>query len=240
MQATESSLISRVLLCLWAFAAAPTVAAQTTASFVTVVGDVYIGERKVQQDEPIDLGTTVTTRAGSFATVRVEWPVADTRCYRETMFGFGSPYKVEPPPAIVGCDGDGRVAYGGVSEKYGIALGKGDDPVSTASEEFDHLAAALSKGMIIRPGESRQATDYNAPGGTKTGSAAACARLCGDDPMCNAMTYIPDQNMCWLKADRGTAVSAPDMVSAVRKLDPKTIQLRDNAVQPRDIARRPR
>ena len=212
------------------------VAAQTTARFVTVVGDVYVGERKVQQDEAIDLGTTVTTRAGSFATVRVEWPKGDIRCFRESMFGFGWPYTVEPPPAIVGCDRNSLVAYGGVSEKYGIAIGKGDDPTENgavgdpaASEEFDQLAAALSKGMIIRPGESRQATDYNTPGGTKTGSAAACARLCGDDPMCNAMTYIPDQDVCWLKADRGTAVSAPDMVSAVRKVDPGTFRSRDVA-----------
>jgi len=203
-------------------------AADFTAKVSFAQGAVSANGNPVHQGDALDFGSTIVTGASAMAAVRIEWQIGNARCFRESMFSFGASFKVTKPAETIQCDQGAFISYGGISGKMGsVEIGKGDAPASTPKattqyQEFDALKKALAAGMMFRVNENRKALDYNLPG-NRVKSAADCASLCAREPKCNAMTFIPDQQMCWLKEQRGEAQAANGMISAVKRINAKTI-----------------
>lgn len=87
------------------------------------------------------------------------------------------------------------------------------------------LSVVTAGAPNVRPGpmgQFEQGADFN--GGDlysrPASSAAQCAGICTGDVRCRAMTYIPSQNLCWIK-DRLTSFNPQangEMVTAARRL----------------------
>ncbi len=228
MYSHSSLMVSVVAVCAWCLAVATPLAAQPTARVTIARGEVSADGQPLRQGGTVGFGSTIQTGPTAFATVRVEWRTAGGSCFKESMFGFGVSFPVPRPRDNEPCDSNAFTSYAGVSSKVGsAAVGKGDNGAVTAAAaaayaEFDALKVALAAGMVLRDNENRRATDYNRPG-QRVASAAACAAICARDARCNAMTFITDQHICWLKQERGEPTNAPGMISAVKPINPRSV-----------------
>ena len=228
MRTLGSQMISIVAACVACLAVGNTLAAEFTAMVSLARGEVSTKGKPLREGDAVDFGSTIVTGASAIAAIRIEWSVGKEPCYREYMLSSGVSFEVRRPHESTQCDAGASTSYDGVSGKMGsVGIGKGDGPPESEAAaaqyaEFDALKNALRAGMVFRVNENRSAVDYNRPG-NREGSAAACAARCARDARCNAMTFIKDQQMCWLKRERGEAQPANGMVSAVKPINAKAI-----------------
>lgn len=200
--------------------------AQVTARLITGTGDISTPTGRLKPGDSVPFDVRIQTAADALAIIRMTWPVSNGTCASEIVFGFGDSHELRRP--MGGCFPSASTGVTSVSYKTGYADNKGDvSPVDVAPAvvaafgEFDQLLKAVSKGMSpLRLNENRNAADYRS---FKAQSAAACSAACANESQCNAMTFIKSNGLCYLKTERGTAQSHGDMISAVRRINPKAL-----------------
>ena len=84
--------------------------------------------------------------------------------------------------------------------------------MESAQRPVEQAAGAMAP---LEPGRVYLAADLYSKAAP---SAEACARICAREPRCKAMTYIKDQQLCWIKHTANAGPGNVDgMVSAVKR-----------------------